>query len=507
MLGSVHDPERFLATDHLIDDLGGRAMQGGAITVVAQAAKTVLQFGAIILLARLVTPDQFGLVAMVAALLASLELCRDLALSMATAQRPRITHVEVSTLFWLNIGICLVAAAAIIAIGPSLATFYQREEIDEIAVWLAAAVAIASLSTQHVAILRRQMRFAALAAVELGAAAVGFLTAVVVAILEGGFWALVAQRVAWSAALAVASWTLCGWRPGMPSRRVELRALLGFGGGMTLASTLNAIARTVDHVLIGWWAGPYALGLYERANKLLMAPIQNINAPLFAVALPALSRLAGSRERYRRGYLKALEAICMVTMPAAALLIVTPDWVLELLFGPVWADAAPIVMWLGVAALYQPASNTAGWLLITQDRIRDRVRWSVIRSVLRFLAIVAGLPYGAEGVAASLALSGLLLRAPLLFWMVGRTGPVGTWDLYGAIMPSALAAGAVVAALSGLRSVPELLSGEVFVDLVLAVALSAVVSILCYAGFPRGRRALRGFRTIKSAFLRVGARP
>jgi PST family polysaccharide transporter len=444
---------------------------------------------------------------MAAAVLAFFELFRDLGLSTTTIQRPKITHAEVSTLFWINIAVCVLVLLAILALAPALASFYRHPDLARITIWLGIAIAIGGLSTQHIAILRRQMRFAALAAIEIGAAAISILTAVVVAGAGNGVWALVAQRLAWSIALTVSSWALCRWRPGRPTRAIPLRALLGFGGNVTLSSMLNMAARSLDQVLIGWWAGAFALGLYERANKLLMAPIRNVNAPLFAVAMPMLSRLAPYPARYRRAYLRALEAICMVTMPASALLIAAPDWVVSLLLGQQWADAAPIVMWIGVSALVQPATNTTGWLFMSQDRTGEMVRWNMIGSALKLAAIVAGLRFGPVGVAAALAVTGLLIRAPLLFWMVGRTGPVSAADLYGAIGPSAMAAAVVFGTVWLLHNAAPVPPGGSLLHLALAVGVAAAGALLSFVGLPRGRRAQRHLRTVKSAFFKPGIAP
>jgi PST family polysaccharide transporter len=504
---SPPDPAEHLRTDHLYDDLVGRSVRGGAVTAIAQFAKMAIQFGAVVLLARLVAPEAFGLVAMVAAALAFFELFRDLGLSMATVQRPTITHEEVSALFWVNTAVCVLVFAVICALAPALTIFYGREELTPIAIWLGFGVAIGGLATQHIAILRRQMRFAALSAAEVGAAVIGIIAAVGVAMNGGGLWALVAQRIAWSAALTALSWSLCGWRPGPPARGIGARRLLVFGGNITLASIVSLAARNLDQVLIGWWWGAVPLGFYERANRLLMAPIQNANTPLMAVAMPMLSRLVDNPDRYRAAYLRVLEGVCMVSMPAAALLIAAPDWTVAVLLGSQWAGAAGIVMWLGVAALYQPATNTTNWLFVTQDRTGELVRWSIAGSALRIAAVVAGLPYGAEAVAAAFAVSGLVLHLPLLFHMVGRKGPVRGRDLYAALAPSALVSAMVFCAVYGARTVPGLMPADPLSALGAAFLIAAIASLLGFAGLPRSRRAMHGALALRSVLFGSGARP
>jgi PST family polysaccharide transporter len=500
------DPNDHLRVDHLKSDLAGRSLRGGAVTAVAQFVKLAAQIGAVALLARMLPPTAFGLIAMVAALFALLELFKDLGLTAATIQRPEISHREVSTLFWINVGFGLAIFCLLYAAAPLVARFYHQPELTDVTRVLGAGFLVSGFTAQHVAILRRQMRFGVVSCAEVGAELLGLAVAVVSAIYGAGYWALVAQRLTAVGAMFVAAWILSPWRPGRPARSAGIGALIGFGGNFTAFNVVNLVARSLDQVLIGWYWGAVTLGLYERAYKLLMAPINNINVPLAAVVLPTLSRLADEPERYRRGYLMTLEKLCMLTMPGAALLVATSDWIVALVFGPGWHDAAPILAFLGVAALFQPAANTTGWLFLSQNRTRELLRWGLIGAAITVVAVVGGLPFGATGVAASFAISGLCLRMPILFWSVGRRGPVSTLDLYRAVLPSALAALVVLAAVGGLRRLPALAELDPALGLAGAVALTAALTLVCFLVVPASRRALRELRRLPGLMLGTGAR-
>lgn len=335
---------------------------------------------------------------------------------------------------------------------------------------------------------------------------VGLAVAVGAALAGAGYWALVAQRLTAVVVLFVAAWLLSPWRPGRPARAAGVGALIGFGGNFTAFNVVNLVARSLDQVLIGWYWGAVTLGLYERAYKLLMAPINNINAPLYAVVMPTLSRLADEPDRYRRAYLATLEKLAMITMPGAALLVATSDWVVALVFGPGWHDATPILAFLGVAALFQPAAHTVGWLFLTQNRTRELMRWGLIGALITVGAVVAGLPLGATGVAACYALSGLCLRLPIVFWLVGRRGPVSTRDLYRAILPSALAAAVVLIVVAALRRVPPLDALDPALGLAGAALLTAGLTLVCFLAVPTSRRALRELRRLPLLMLGQGAR-
>jgi PST family polysaccharide transporter len=496
------EPTEHFRTEHLVGDLAGRSIRGGAVTVTAQVLKIVMQFGVTIILARLLKPEAFGLVAMVAVVLTFLETFKDLGLSAATVQRETITHQEVSTLFWVNAGLGFVAALLMIPLAPLLAWFYGEPELVDITLALGIGFALSGLSTQHLALLRRQMRFSVLASIQMGAEIVGMAVAVFAAYQGAGYWALILQRIVWAAVLGAGGWAFCGWRPGWPSRLGHVRELLGFGGYVTGSNLVSLMVRNLDQVLIGWYWGATPLGLYDRAYKILLLPINNLNAPLFSVAMPALSRLAGEPDRYRRTYLAMVEKLSMVTMPCAALLVAAPDLMVRLLFGPQWMAATPIVGWLGLAALYQPVTYTCSWLFMTQNRTQEMFRWGMVSSAMTAASIVAGLPFGAEGVAASFAISGIVLRGPALFWAVGRNGPVRALDIAGAMLPSAVASGLVVAAVVGLRRIPAFETTTLGHALTMAGLVAVAVTLICFATLPQSRRALVDFRSMGSALFR-----
>jgi PST family polysaccharide transporter len=479
-----------LRVDHLQADLVGRSVRGGAITFGAQGFKVAIQFGTVMIMSRLLPPQAFGLLAMIAALTEILDQIRDFGLSAATIQKTDITHEQVTALFWINSAIGLAVALALFASAPFLAEFYGQPELTDITRWLALAFVISGATTQHWALLRRQMRFKTVASIDVGSEMLGMATAVVAALAGAGFWALVAQRLASSMAVMLATWSTSRWRPGRPRRCSGMRPLLVFGGSVTGFGIVNILGRNIDQVLIGWYWGPLSLGLYERAYKLLMNPINTVTVPLYSVGMPALSRLHEDPTRYRRAYVSLSEKLAMLTVPAAALMVVTADWIVALLLGAQWHDSAPIVAWLGVAAALLPVGVTTGLLFVTQDRAPELFKVGTLISVISIVTILIGLPFGPIGVAASFALGTTFVRVPLSFWLAGRKGPVTVADLYGSIVPSVIAACAVFAAVFAFRHLPLVETAPPIVALMLCACVTLPVTAICFACIPRSRRAL-----------------
>lgn len=482
--------DRHLQTQHLQRGLTERAIRGGAITIASQGVKVVVQFAAIVVLARLLAPEHFGQFAMVAALIAVLEVFKDMGLSLATVQRPDITHRQVSTLFWLNAALGAAVAAVLVALAPALAWLYGESVLLEITPVIALAMVFTGLAAQHLALLRRQMRFAVVAVVQVGAEIVALAAAIAAAVAGFGLWSLVVQRLVWGLALVAGAWLACSWRPGRPGRFAEVRGMVAFGGNATGAMILGRLVGNLDKMLIGWYWGALPLGLFERAQKLQTAPIQNLNTPLAPVALSALSRLVDQPELYRRSYVAAAERLVMLVAPIAALMIAAAGPVVAVMLGPQWGEAAPIVTWMGLAAVYRPLTYALSWLYLSQDRTAEMLGATAINAVLTTIVLVAALPFGVTAIAAAYAISGVLVRVPVLMWLAARRGPVGMRE-FGRVM--SLPATAVLVA-TGLifviRHAPLLADVPQGAMAGLLAAVAGIACLCVYASIPRGRRII-----------------
>jgi PST family polysaccharide transporter len=427
----LRDPDCFLRTDQVTGDLKRAAVRGGTVTLIAQAGKLVLTTGATMILARLLTPADFGLVAMVAVIAGFVSMFKDMGLSMATIQREEISHPQVSTLFWVNVALSFAILIVLSALSPLVAWFYDEPRLVGITIALSGVFFLGGLTVQHQALLRRQMRFVALAAIEVTALLVGIVCAVGLALAGAGYWALVLQQVAVALATVAGVWVLCGWRPGRPRRGTGVRPMLAFGGNLTGFSVLNYVARNTDKLLIGWRYGPGATGLYAKAYQLLLLPIRQINAPISAVAIPTLSRLQAEPERYRSYYCNAMTLLAYITTPLIVVMFVLADEIITLLLGDQWIGAARIFRVLAAAAVGQPISNANGWIFISLGQTRRMLRWGMIAAPLFVIAFVIGLRWGAFGVATGYAACAVLLRFPGYLFAF-RHSPLNLADLIGA---------------------------------------------------------------------------
>jgi len=487
------DRDRHFRTDHLKADLGARSARGGAVTLSAQVCKFVLSTVSAIVLARLLTPQDYGLIGMVAIVVGFLGMFQYLGLSTATVKWSELNHQQVSALFWMNVALSAVIVVAIVAATPLAVWFYREPRLVGIMFSYAIATLLTGFAIQHEAILIRQMRFAVIAAIEISAMAIGLTAAIVSALYGARYWALVINQLVLATVTVIGSWSACRWRPSLPSRSAGVRSMVSYGGNLTGFNMMSYFARNLDNLLLGKFWGPYQLGVYSRAYQMLLMPMSQINAPLMSVAVPALSRLSDSPARYRAAFLKIVEKIAMITMPGVVFMIATSDWLVLFLLGPKWHDTGRIFMLLGIAALVQPVTRATLWLFTTQGRARELFAWGVISAIIAVVSIVAGLPWGAFGVAAGYAASDLLITTPLLFWFAGRRGPVKTTDFYVTIAPAFCAALCSLAALLIFR--PWLAASPIlFGRLAVAFVITAIVSVAVFAALPAGRLAMQSFK-------------
>lgn len=415
---SKTDEQTLFRTDHLTADLKGRSVRGGAVTLSSQVIKFALQMGSTTVLARLLTPGDFGLVAMVTAVTGLARVFQDGGLSMATIQRAEIDHAQVNSLFWINVMIGSVLACLTAASAPAIAWFYNEPKLLPIALALGSTFIIAGFGVQHQALLRRQMRFRSLAGIEIGAMVVSIAVAVVSAWSGMGPWALVLMSTTQTLAGCTLSWAFTSWRPGWPRLATEIGPMLAFGAGLSFAKFFNYAREQVPLVMIGHSFGSSSLALYERAYRLLLLPVSQMMPPISSVAIPLLSRVQGDGEKLRAYARSLFELSATVTLPLSVVALLASNEVVRVVLGPQWMRTASIFAWLAPMAATQGISSVALWVLSVTGRSGPVLRLSVGNTVTAVASVALGLYYNLETAAAFFSITGFVIRTPLLFMVL-----------------------------------------------------------------------------------------
>lgn len=374
-----------------IPSLAHRASRGAAITIGGQWSRTMLQLVSTVVLARLLVPADFGLVAMVTAIVGVADLVREFGLSGAIVRLKHIDEATWATLYRFSFLLGLVTMAATAALSPLVAALYGDPRLVPLTLALAPIVLLNSVAMPLQARLQRQLRFTAIALSDVLSMAVGVAGAVTSALLGAGVWSLVVLT-ALSSLCRLAAMVMVvrpGVRGATPFR--EILPVLGTGGSIFGVQLLNYAARNLDNVVIGRALGPAALGVYSRAYALLMLPISQLNGPLARVGLPVLSRLQDDEVAYRRYLRTSMLVIGYAAIPTFAVAAAVAGPLVALLLGPGWSAAAPIFALLAIAGVTQALGNVSGWLYISLGRAHRQLVYFLVTKPLVILSFVLGL--------------------------------------------------------------------------------------------------------------------
>ena len=441
---SRRDP--FTAPD-VSKNLRKSSVRGASLMSFSRMAGMGLRVLSTGILARMISREHFGIFGMTVAISGFLAIFMDVGLSQATIQRAEINHRQISTLFWINTALSALIAAIFAFSAPAIAAFFGQPALAKIIPVLSLSFLFGGLGLQHLALLTRNMRYPLLAGVEIFSMFAGVVVGVWMASAGMGYWALVGMAVAPPLAKSIAAWVALRWVPGLPSRGTGVGGMLRFGGDVLGFNVVNFFSRQADTVLIAKFCGAAPMAAYEKAYSLLLMPVGQINGPLGAVTIPALSRLQNEPERYRRYYLNAILLVCSLGMPVIAGITLFADQVVLVWLGPDWAASAELFRLLALAALIGGISNPSGWLLISLGLTKRYRVLGLVNSAIIVAAFVAGLLLGPKeagqfgsmrGVAVSYSLAMLLNFVPYWAWALKGT-PVSLGSVLRTMLTPALA--------------------------------------------------------------------
>lgn len=470
------------------------AARGAAYSGVAQGLKLLLSMTSIVVVARLLSPSDFGVIAMTSPITGFILIFQNLGLNQAVVQARTITEEQTNALFFYNLAASAAIALTFLAIAPLVGLFYEDQRPALVTAASALTVLLTGTTLQHTALLNRAMRFRALSFVEVTVAAANLAFTVGFAVWLRSYWALWLGAFCGTIVNTMLVWRIDRWRPSRKIQWGSARGMVKFGANLTGFNILNFVRKNIDNVLIAKVWGSSALGLYDRSYKLMMFPLEKVNSPLARVILPALARVQDEPARYRRMFLLSVQALSICSVPGIMAVAMCSDLVIPLLFGARWSDASPIFFWLSLAAVSQPVSNATGWLFISSGRTKEMFQWGLYSTPVTIGAFLIGLPWGPVGVAKAYFLS-QAVTVPVLYYWCTRGTSVTARDLYAAILPTLL--GGILAWCIVLLA-RQHLSGVLIVGI--AIACSYGFSIAVQAATKKGRTALvEMFRLVSAA--------
>ena len=503
VLPSKRGDDKYFAENKAYAGLGRASLHSGVIFIAARGANIFVQLASTILLARVLSPHDFGLVAMVLALAGFAPMLIDLGTSEASTQKTHISQVEISTLFWLNVTISLVLTVLLAVGSGAIAVFFGEPSLTGIALVLSATFVMTAVSTQHYALMRRAMQFHRIAMVDISANLIGSIVSVAMALTGWGYWALVAKPIVTSALTAVGVWMSCRWVPGRPRLSSDVKELVGFGLGVTGFTMTDYLAKSADRLAIGYFQGAGPLGYFQNAFTIYSNLLSILTEPLHNIAASGLSKLRNDIDELKRSWTTALSSLSFFSAPAFAVLAVTGQDLVVLLLGQKWAPAGPLLCIFAVRGIAQSVERTMGWIHVAAGRADRWMRWGGFSAVFQLLALAAGLPFGVIGVATAYTIAMFALFVPALVY-AGRPVGIGSKDVLQAVGPQTMAGLIAVAVgfvvqLEFLAEFSQLMRVFVSVMVCLAAYFAVVIGVFRVTGpLHLAFSVLRDFRAIRS---------
>jgi PST family polysaccharide transporter len=423
----VNGAQGYFRTDAVRAELGGRAVRSGLTTVSARGAQMVLQFGSTIALARLLTPDDFGVLAMVLPAAILVNQIANQGLQSAIIHREELTGDDASQLFWAALRRNLVVTGLLAAVAPALSRVYGEPRVVGVAIWWAITIYLTTLASVHEALLKRQMRFGLVVGAQLAALVTSIAVAITAALLGAGHWSLMLQVSVMEVGRAAIMWRLCPWRPARAAARAPrshaVRAMREYWANLSGSRTIAWLGDQMDRILMGAVGGAPVLGLYDAAKRWAWAPFLELWIALSDTAVASLSRARHDPAQYQRYYRNFYLPLYSVALPAIVFAGAEARSLVLVLLGDRWSGAIPYLRLLAVAATAATLGRLVQWVYLSTGDTRRQLRWALVTTPLMLLSLIAGARFGAPGVAAGFTAGTVALALPTA-WNALRSSPV-----------------------------------------------------------------------------------
>jgi O-antigen/teichoic acid export membrane protein len=408
------NPSDIFNNDFQGQELRHTVVKGSLALVFSQGISFGLSMISTLVLARLLTPTDFGLIGMVTVVINFIALFKDAGLSTATIQNSKIDSRQISTLFWINAGISLSLALIILLSSPLIAIFYKKPELTAVTAILSIEFLVQGTIIQHRALLQRHLKFTALAIIDIISQLSMIAVAIVMAALGFRYWALVGGTLASTFTLILLTVYSCPWSPSKMHKGTGVRNMLKFGGRLTLSNFVHYLSRNTDNLLIGRIIGAESLGLYSKSFSLLMTPLNQIRTPLTTLSLPVLSSLKNHTERYRSYFRQLLDISISLALPISIYCFLEGDFLIRILLGPKWMSAVPVFKILSVAGVFVALSAAPGLVMLSHGYAKRHLHLTIITATIVAVSFIIGVRFGINGVAFGYTIANFLIMIPLI---------------------------------------------------------------------------------------------
>lgn len=397
-----------------------KTIAGAKWAGVTQVTNQLLQFVVGLLLARMLTPSDFGLVGMIYIFVSFASIFSELGIGAAIVQKDEVSEQELSSGFWINVAIGTFFMLLIVFAAPAIAYFFSEPKLTLLARVIGLTFLISALKIVHIAILTRNFNFRSIAIMETCSFLLSGTLAILAALLGLGVWSLVIQSLVASTTTAVLAFIFSSWRPSLIFDWQAAKGLFPFSLNLTGAKTINYCIRNADNLLIGKFYGPVQLGLYTRAYSLMLLPIKQVSQVAIKVMYPAFCAIKDDKPKARAIYLRLLRLIAILTFPLSIGLCSVSDYFVLGLLGEQWSEAIPILRVLSCLGITQSLNATSSIIFQSSGRTDIQLKWTLYSGFVYLTAFSIGLNWAALGIAIAYTTASTIFAAGPCAYLTGR---------------------------------------------------------------------------------------
>lgn len=461
-------------------DFRSKTLRALKWSATGQFGVQLVRFGVGIVLARLLSPRDFGLIGMVTVITGFAGVFAEFGFGAALIQRKVVDDRELSSVFWLNVAIGALMSLLVFAAAPLVAAFYKEPGLRPVTMVLSALFVIRSLNIVQQTILARALNFRARTLIEFASVVISGIVAITLAVRGYFVYSLVIQALVGPAITGLLLWVSSSWRPSFTFKWAAVAPLLGFSTHLVGSQVLNYWSRNLDNLLIGRFLGSASLGIYSRAYSVMMFPVQSISGMLSRVMFPSFSLIQDDKARVGRLFLRATRTIAAVTFPLCFGISAVAESFVLAVFGAQWIGAVPILRILSIVAALQSVITLVGQIYLSQGRADTLFRLGLFTNAVVIGGILIGLPFGLEGVAVAYGIATVICAGPNYHFAAKMIGI--DWRSLAAALGGLFAASATMAVVvAGASFALPAMSPMLF--LAVQVALGAIIFISMLLGF------------------------
>lgn len=423
------------------------AFSGVKWNAFAKIVTILFQLVSTVILARLIPVEDFGLFGMVVVFTGLARALSQFGLNAAIIQRREATEFQLSSLYWLNVGVGCCVALLLITVSPLIVLFFGQTKLYPILIWSAISFVILSFGQQFDSLLQKEMAFRRLAQISVMEIIIGGIASVLFAWSGAGALSLVWGGVTRS---AVRSGCLLfdafrrQWLPRLHFSVSELRGFIGFASYQLGEQMVNLIGNNIDYLVIGRVLGATQLGYYTLAFNLTNIPRYQLNPVITTVAFPLFSSVQHDDSKLRSGYQKTLSYVSLISFPLLIGLFAIAEPFIRIVYGEVWLPAVPALQAYCFLGIIYALGNPIGSIILAKGRA-DIGFWCNALAVLGFLvAVVVGVNWGILGVAISISFFNVVIMQPLDFYLLRLLINMTIREFYEAVRIPGIATGFMI---------------------------------------------------------------